>query len=179
MILSTSWNNYLQSRINNKEFDKQQKLILSVTKASNSTEECNEIFKQNASLCYIVVAPITKEILLLHNITEIGESIIDPQKKWVALKGMGPSALAIQFKMKFFENTEDMTLPNQKNINKFSSPLDVNSIYPGSNQQKIRKFVAISTFIANYPNLSPPMQPQYVILHCLASKTVLMQNKRG
>ena len=72
MRLSTSWKNYIQSCIDNETFDKHHKLILSLTMASNPTKDCIRNFKYNASLCFIEVAPITKEILLCHHFTEIG-----------------------------------------------------------------------------------------------------------
>ena len=58
MRLSISWKNNLQSRINNEAFDKQQKIILSFTKASKLTYECINSFKPNTSLCCIAVSPI-------------------------------------------------------------------------------------------------------------------------
>ena len=98
---------------------------------------------------------------------ESGGSIYESSKEWVAFKGSDPSALAIQFKLKFFKNLEDVTFPSCNNPKNFSSPLDINSTSMGSSKQKIRKFMSISPFIANFLDLSPSMELSDIFVHCL------------
>ena len=78
-----------------------------------------------------MVALIKNEILLFCHFTDICVSIDDPLKNWVALKGLGPSALVVKFELNSLENLEDVTFPSWTNLKKLYSPSDVNSISHG------------------------------------------------
>ena len=100
-------------------------------------------------------------------------------KKWVALKGTGPSALAIQFDLKFFENSEDVTSLILTNLKKFSTLSNVNSTSTESIKQKILKFVAIPPFIANSYDSSSPMKLLDVPVHFLAETNSFDTKHKG
>ena len=84
------------------------------------------------------------------------------------MKVSGISTLVIQFELKNFEKSEDVTFPSWKNIKKVYSPYDVNPTGLGSSKQNIRNFMAIPHFIAKFLNSSPSIKPSEILVHRLA-----------
>eukprot|EP00957_Ditylum_brightwellii_P116285 8869965-Ditylum_brightwellii.AAC.1 len=118
MHLSTAWKHYFLSLPDREELNKHQAQGLELAKAGKTAESCVKELKTNQLVCFMAVAPVSNEIFFFHHFSQVGGSITNLTKKFMALKGLGPAALAIEFGGNILDQAYEFKTPTWTNLKK-------------------------------------------------------------
>ena len=180
MNLASSWTDYHADHdcwlpLNLKSLDV-------INLLDTSTALCVQNLKDNNDLVALTLDPISKEVLLVHRITQIGGTLFLPETRMVALNGFGSQASVVRLPTasKLFDCVADIEAPAPTSILKATTTAAFESLNPDLNEvERFRNFVLLPPCIASVIISSPSRRPQDLAGVVLASSANAKTQLKG
>ena len=106
----SNWAKVFENDPSADSYEKNAESVANLTLNSLTTDECITNIKNETSLMFFSIEPITKEIQILHHVTAFGGNITQPHNVIVAFCGLSSRSLAVRLDPDIFVATAEFNV---------------------------------------------------------------------
>ena len=171
MILNSTWQLYFENLETNEVSNSNLALFANATVVNEDFQGSDAIrcLTEDEDVVIMTVAPVTKNIKILHSPANLGGTRVRPDNKLVAMDGFGSTSTPVLLDESGMTSFVDLRTPSINNLTNLSSEEELrNSSNPNTGRKNFHHmtFVILPPFIAHHIITLDSREPETIFIRC-------------